>query len=260
MQALTVPLPCSLFLDMVGLPSERTAEFVEWKEDLFKGANSDTRVDAQARINSMLEQAIAQKRESGVTEDLLGYLVNAAVIDDEPVTHADLMAYAFLFFIAGLDTVTSTMTNCFHYIATHPGVQQRLLNDRGLIMDFPEEILRRYSVVNMVRTASRDFEWRGIQVKADDQFVAGSCFANTDAREFADPLTVDLEREDNRHIGFGAGPHRCVGSHLARTELIAVMQEVLPRLPNLRLQPGVELHYSAGGLVGLNALPVEWDV
>ncbi|MBB3860952.1 cytochrome P450 [Novosphingobium hassiacum] len=260
MQALTIPLPCSLFLDMVGLPSERTEEFVQWKDELFQGSNNEIRIGAQQRINAYLEEAIALKRKDGGADDLLGYLVNEGRIDDEPITQADLMAYAFLFFIAGLDTVTATMTNCFHYIATHPGAQDKLLENRSFLIDFPEEILRRYSVVNSVRTATRDFEWRGVQIKAEDQFVAGTAFANVDGKEFPDPLTVDFERENNRHIGFGAGPHRCAGSHLARTELVAVMQEVLPRLPNLRLQPGTDLKYYAGGLIGLTELPVEWDV
>lgn len=259
MDALTIPLPCSLFLDMVGLPSSRTREFVAWKDELFKGGTIEIQMAAQARINGTLEEVLAHKRETKETEDLLGYLVNEALIDGEPIRQADLMAFAFLFFIAGLDTVTSAMTNCFHYIATHPGMQERLLADPSTIPDFIEEILRRYGVVNPTRTATRDFEWRGVAVRKGDQFVAGSCFANVDEAEFPEPLTFNSERESNRHISFGGGPHRCAGSHLARTELIATLQEVLPRLNNLRMHPGVQLDYFAGGLVGLNELPVEWD-
>ena len=259
MEALTVPMPCGLFLEMVGLPTDRIAEFVSWKDELFFGP-TERKIAAQGKINGLLKETIAEKRANPGGEDLMSFLVNDGLIDEAPITHEDLMAYAFLFFIAGLDTVTSLMTSCFRYIADHPGTRDALLADKSLIPDFIEEILRRYGVVNPVRTATRDFEWRVIPVREGEQFVSSTILADLDATEFPDPLKVDFERENNRHIGFGGGPHRCVGSHLARTEIIATIQEVLPRLPNLRTKPGSVLRFYSAGLVGLTTLPVVWDV
>jgi cytochrome P450 len=257
MEALTIPLPCSLFLEMVGLPVSRTFEFVQWKDDLFKGTN-DEKVAAFSRIMALLEETIADKRDNPGEFDLMSFLIHEGRVDDKPISHDDLMSYGFLFFIAGLDTVTSLMTSCFAYIASNPGMQERLLADPSLIPDFTEEMLRRFSVVNSVRTATQDFEWRGVTVRKDEQFLCSSVIANLDPAEFENPMAADPLRKDNRHIGFGGGPHRCAGSHLARTELSATLQEVLPRLPHLRITEGAELSYTPGSLLGLSSLPVSW--
>nr|WP_087575193.1 cytochrome P450 [Sphingomonas sp. CDS-1] len=259
MDALTVPMPCALFLEMVGLPTERTREFVRWKDELFKGT-PEQRAHANERINVLIAQSIEEKRATPGGPDLMSFLIHEARIDGAPVSQDDLMAYGFLFFIAGLDTVTSLMTACFAHLAQNPDKRDELLANRKIIPDFIEEILRRFGVVNMIRTAACDFAWRGIQVRAGDQFVCSSIIADLDRREFPNPMTIDFEREDNRHIGFGGGPHRCAGSHLARTELIAVFEEVLPRLKNLRLKPGTVLEYDAGSLISLKHLPVQWDL
>ncbi|MET0136886.1 MAG: cytochrome P450 [Sphingobium sp.] len=259
MQALTIPMPCGLFLEMVGLPSSRVDEFVTWKDELMLGTPEEM-AGANAKINGLLAQTIADKRINPGENDLMSFLIHDARIDDQPIGQDDLMSYGFLFFIAGLDTVTSLMTSCFRFVAENPDKRDELIADPRLIPDFIEEILRRYGVVNMVRTATRDFEWRGITVKESEQFVCSSVIADLDRREFPNPMTVDFTREENRHVGFGGGPHRCVGSHLARTELIATMQEVLPRLRNLRMKPGADLKYYHGGLIGLSELPVVWDV
>ncbi|MDP3676314.1 MAG: cytochrome P450 [Novosphingobium sp.] len=258
MDALTIPMPCSLFLEMVGLSTDRTREFVGWKDELFKGGDAE-RAAAQAKIVGMLEETIADKRVNPGEFDLMSFLIHEGRVDDKPISQEDLMSYGFLFFIAGLDTVTSLMTSCFAYIAQRPGTQERLLAEPRSIPDFVEEMLRRYSVVNPVRTATQDFNWRGVRVRKDDQFVCSTVIADLDPAEFSDPLKVDVERAENRHLGFGGGPHRCVGSHLARTELMATLQEVLPRLPNLRIKPGAQLTYTPGSLLGLASLPVAWD-
>jgi cytochrome P450 len=259
MDALTIPMPCSLFLEMVGLPTSRTREFVGWKDELFKGSIAE-RAAAQAKIVAVLEETIADKRVNPGEFDLMSFLVQDGRVDDKPISQEDLLSYGFLFFIAGLDTVTSLMTSCFAYIARTPGTQDRLIAEPRLIPDFVEEMLRRYSVVSPVRTATGDFEWRGIRVRKDDQFLCSTVVADLDPAEFNDPLTVNVKRDENRHLGFGGGPHRCVGSHLARTELMATLQEVLPRLPNLRMKPGAHPTYSPGHLLGLTSLPLVWDV
>lgn len=258
MDALTVPMPCALFLEMVGLPVSRTREFVQWKDELFKGT-PEQRANANERINALIAQSIEEKRKAPGGEDLMSFLIHEGRIDGEPISQEDLMAYGFLFFLAGLDTVTSLMTSCFAHLAQNPDKRDELLANPKIIPDFIEEILRRFGVVNMIRTASQDFEWRGISVRKGDQFVCSSIIADLDRREFPAPMTIDFEREDNRHIGFGGGPHRCAGSHLARTELIAAFDEVLPRLKNLRLKPGTTLEYDAASMISLKSLPVQWD-
>lgn len=260
MRAVTIPLPCSIFLDMVGLPNDRLEEFVALKDQLFTSNDPVQMQAATIRIYEICSQCIETLRKTP-GENLLSHLLSpASQVDGRPLTHEELLSIAFMMFIAGLDTVTSAMTSCLAYLVQNPAQRQRLVDDPARIPEAIEEVLRRHSVVNMIRTASCDFEWRGLSIRKGDQFVASSVMANLDEREFPAPMQVNLDREVNRHILFGVGPHRCVGSHLARVELRAVMHELLPRLKNVRLQPGTQLRWTPPPLFGLTSLPVEWDV
>jgi len=259
MRALTIPLPCGIFLEMMGLPTNRTEEFVAWKDDFFYGGTDDKKKAANERIVVTLQEAIDEKRRAPA-DDLLSFLVCEAEVDGRPLDNGELMSFAILFFFAGLDTVTAVMSACFLYFANNPVARDRVVADPTLANAAVEEIIRRYSVVNVVRTATQDFEWAGALIRQGDQFVGSTLMANLDEREFAHAMEVDFEREGNRHLGFGGGPHRCVGSHLARVELRAVLQEALPRLKNLRMQAGASARFHVGALVGLATLPVEWDV
>jgi cytochrome P450 len=258
MQTVTVPMPCSIFMKLIGLPPERLSEFLHYKDQFLFADDPDEKrrgVDSIAREMS----ALAALRRKEPSDDMMTVLVNAEV-DGRPLTEHELLEMGFLLFLAGLDTVTSAMTSCFAYLAQNPTDRQRLIDDPSLIREAIEEILRRYSVVNPVRTATSDFNYRGLQIKAKDQFLISTILANLDDRAFDDPTSVLIERDPNPHLTFGGGPHRCAGSHLARIELRVLLEEALPRLKNLRLQEGAHLHWHAANLVGLSALPLQWDV
>lgn len=258
MKAVTVPMPCSIFMKLLGLPGERLADFLHYKDQfLFADDPAEKKAGIQSIATAIGD--LAEARRAKPENDIMSVLVQAEV-DGRLLNDEELLAMGFLLFLAGLDTVTSGMTNCLAYLAQNPGKRQELIDNPDLIRDAIEEILRRRSIVNMVRTAVCDLEFEGVPIKKGDQFLCSTILANLDERDTPDALTVDFERDPNPHLAFGGGPHRCVGSHLARIEIRVLLEEALPRLTNLRIKAGHHLHWHAANLVGLSELPVQWDV
>jgi cytochrome P450 len=258
MTGLTVPLPCSIFMSLLGLDASLLPNFLKWKDAFFFVDDKERKAQAIGNIAAAVKE-LAHRRRLAPNNDMMSKLVTAQV-DGRPLTEEELLSMGFLLFLAGLDTVTSAMTSCFAYLAQNSTERMRLVNDPKLIPDAVEEMVRRYSVVNLVRTVIEDCEFEGLQLRKGEQFVASTLLANLDDRHTGDGLAVDFTRSPNAHLGFGLGPHRCAGSHLARVELRVVLEEALPRLKNMRIPSGHELHYHSANLVGLSELPLEWDV
>jgi cytochrome P450 len=161
-------------------------------------------------------------------------------------------------FIGGLDTVTSTLGYHFMHLARHPEEQQRLRDDPSLIPGAIEELLRVYNVVTTGRRATRDIEIAGVHIREGDMLALPTSLASRDPSECPHAAKVDLDRESARHSAFGFGPHRCIGSHLARRELTAALTAWTTRLPKFRLKGGAEPRSSGSGVIALESLPLEF--
>jgi len=123
-----------------------------------------------------------------------------------------------------------------------------------------EEFLRLYTVTaREARRAARDVDFRGVQMRAGDRIAVMTGMANRDSSEFEDPLVANFDRPRNRHIAFAVGPHRCLGSHLARHELEVALEEWHAAIPDYRVVPGEQILYSGGNFT-IEHLPLEWDV
>jgi cytochrome P450 len=174
------------------------------------------------------------------------------------MTKEEVLDTAFLMFMAGLDTVTAALSFIFNYLATHDDARRRLVDDPDLIPPAIEELLRFHAFVNPGRYLTKDIEFAGVQMKKGDAVLVSTPLSTRDPAEFADPTTVDFERSPNHHIAFGAGPHRCVGSHLARRELEVALREWLQRIPDFHLAEGAVITSHGGGVMGLERLPLVW--
>ena len=160
--------------------------------------------------------------------------------------------------IAGLDTVTATLDCEMTYLARHPEARQRLVADPAVTAGAVEELLRWESPVQMVvRVIKQDSELAGVSMQAGDHAVVMIGAANLDD-EFPDADRVEFEREANRHLAFGAGPHRCLGSHLARLEQRVALEEWHRRIPDYRIADGVDIHCSPG-IRQAERLPLVWS-
>ena len=170
-----------------------------------------------------------------------------AEVDGERLSHEDVLDIGYLFFLAGLDTVTASLDCMVAHLAQHPEHRDRLVNDREAIPRAIEEMLRWESPVSgVVRIATEPTEVGGCPIPAGQVVTVMLGSANTDERAWSDAHVVDFDRSDNRHIAFGGGIHRCLGSNLARMELRIALEEWHRAVPVYEMAPGVVPVYSEG--------------
>jgi cytochrome P450 len=146
------------------------------------------------------------------------------------------------------------------YLARHPDHRHQLVEDPDVLPHAIEELLRwETPVPGVARVAMQDVEVGGCPISKGERVSPLLGAANTDPAEFPDPELVDFNRNPNRHRAFGGGPHRCLGSHLARMELRVAMREFHRRIPNYQIKPGTELVFTAA-LRSVESLPLVFPV
>jgi cytochrome P450 len=252
----SIPYPSQVFLTLLGLPLDETPRFLAMKDGIIRpdhvtGAarGSETAVAHQKAtaesIYAYFDQVLDQRERVG-RDDILTTFLHVEV-DGQRLTREDILDICFLFFIAGLDTVTASLDCFFAYLARHPEQRRRLSNDPGIIPAAVEELLRWESPVTTVaRVALEDTELGGCPIRAGQHVNVLIGSANTDDAEFGDGDEVRFERDPNRHLAFGGGIHRCLGSHLARHELRVAVREWHQRFPDYSIKPGHTLSYTPG--------------
>jgi cytochrome P450 len=248
------PFPVGIFLDLMGLPADNMSRFLEWEALIMR--DKQTRSAAMQQVSVYLQELITERRRTPA-DDLITFAVQAKV-DNRPLTDSELIGVCVLLFIAGLDTVTSSFAFHFRHLAENPADQDSLRQDPGLIPSAVEELFRAYAVVNTNRYATRDVEFAGVQIKKGDNVTCSTILASRDPREFDNPEKVIFTRSPNPHNAFSFGPHRCLGSHLARREIIVGIEEWLRVIPPFRVKPGAVIAAHGGGVFSLDSLPLTW--
>jgi len=254
--------PTTIFLELMGLPVDELDQFMAWEHDILHldlgtEGGQEKQLAAMMAAVGRFSEIIAERRETP-QDDIISKALHYE-IDGEPVTDADLLSFCLLMFMAGLDTVSVTLGWIFLHLARNDRDREHIVADPGVINSAVEEFLRAYAIVIPARKVMKDIEIQGCPMKAGDMVNIPLVAATRDKKAFPDADRVDITRTPNRHIGFGAGPHRCLGSHLARVELRIALQEWHKRIPNYRVADGADLQES-GGQLGLHSLPLVWDV
>jgi cytochrome P450 len=202
---------------------------------------------------------IDERRARPAGDVISGFL--EAEIDGERLTREEILDICYLFLIAGLDTVSDTLTCMYAFLATHPEHRRAIVDDPTCIPGAVEELLRWESPVpfGVPRIATRDTELPGGHtVKEGTAVMIVYGAANVDSSVCPDALEVRFDREENRHIAFGGGVHRCLGSHLARRELRITLREWHLRIPDYWLAPGHEALEYPPGLRHVKDLTLAW--
>jgi cytochrome P450 len=248
-------IPVRVIAHILGVPADMADTFTGWVRDVLEFADDmDRRVGAIGALIAYFGSEVDRRRATP-GDDLLSYLLHCRV-DGAPVDGDVVLGVAALLLIAGVDTTWSAIGSSLWHLATHPGDRIRLARDPDLMPRAVEEFLRAYAPVTMARVVTTDLDFAGCPMKAGDKVLLNFPAANRDPEIFEDPDTVVLDREINRHVAFGSGIHRCVGSHLARMELRVALEEWLRRLPDFRLADGAEITWAGGQVRGPRVLPV----
>ncbi len=201
--------------------------------------------------------AVVKARRETPTDDLMGVLVHAEV-DGHRLTDNEILHESMLILIGGDETTRHVISGGGYEVLLERDRWEALVTDPSLLKSAVEEMLRWVSPIkNMARTAVEDTELAGQHILAGDKLLLLYPSANRDEAVFKDPFTFDIRRTPNDHLAFGHGSHFCLGSSLARLELQVVFEELIDRLPGLRLVDRSEPpHRPANFVTGFESLPV----
>ena len=260
-----IRFPTEVFLTVIGLPTQDADQLVPWVEDFFLGLNGaeDKQAGMVAALDSIRNyfvDVLASRREHPLDPetDLVSHLL-ASTVDGEPLTDTVLLDMCTVLVLAGLDTTRGQLGYLWQYLAEHPDVRQQIIDDPSLMPSCIEESLRMHSIIIAdARKATHDFDFYGCPVKQGDMVMGLVSAANTDPRHYDDADVFKIDRKGAHHLGFAGGPHRCLGAHLARREMLVAVDEWHQLIPHYRIatdQPLLE----RGGQLALLSLPLVWD-
>jgi cytochrome P450 len=244
---------------LTGLPEEDADLFRDWIYKNFQLAPKDNAVRMQV-LTEMTQyiDVILKDRLVNPKDDLLTTIATAE-IDGKEVDWGIKVGYIRLQIIAGIDTTWSAIGSGIWHFAQHNDEVQRLVavpNDDPLWNTANEEVLRYYAPVTMARKVINDVEIAGCPMRAGEQTLVTFPAANHDPAAFEDAHIFQLDRQDNRHVAFGLGIHRCAGSNLARLEMLVAFQEWLRAFPNYSLDKTKKTTWANGQVRGPRVLPV----
>jgi cytochrome P450 len=265
--------PLEVIMNILGVPKKDFGFMLKLTQEIFAPLDPDTTKFLEtltADQISQLQQAtaaelvsyfdgITQDRLKNPREDLATVIVNSKV-DGEAIPPNAINGYYLIVATAGHDTTSSTTSTAMWALATQPGLLERLQADPSLIPALIDESIRWATPVkNFMRSVSKDVEIRGRKVKAGDWLMLCYASANRDEEVFDKPFDFNIDRTNNKHVGFGYGPHVCLGQHLAKMEIKILLDALIPRLKSVRLAGEPQMAESFF-VNGLKKLPIEFEI
>jgi cytochrome P450 len=222
------------------------------REELGKAAGDELRAH--------LHQRLAEHRAQPPRDDLISQFT-AFEVDGQRLSDDEIVNIMHMFTVAGLDTVTASLSLLLAWLAEHPEHQRTVRADPSLLPTAIEELMRVVTPVPTggLRWAAEDTVVNGVPVAKGSMVFLGWGTANIDPDAFPDPLEVDLARRPNRHLAFAAGTHRCVGAHLARLELKAAIDQLHKRIGEYRIADGHQAEYQLAGVRQCRVLPLTFE-
>jgi cholest-4-en-3-one 26-monooxygenase len=259
-------LPLHVIADLVGVPEEDRRQVFEWTEITFGFDAAVTPAERQEAAMAMYAYAdgMCEARRAEPRDDLMSVLL-AAEVDGEQLTQLQIDLFFLLLQNAGSETTRNLITSGTLALLENPGQMDQLRSDPALLPAAIEELLRYVTpVVQFCRTAVTDTEVGGQPIAAGDRLALFYASANRDERAFTDPDSVDVTRQPNDHVAFGAGgPHYCLGASLARLEARAMFEAILTRFDGLEVDPAVDVdalpRVHSNLIDGFAHLPVRWS-
>jgi cytochrome P450 len=245
-QQVAARLPLKIICGMMGVSDEHYDMVLRDTNIILSGADPEfISADMDEAIIQILGAGqelaalvtnLAARRQQRPADDLISALANAN-IDGEQLTPAELASFFILLVVAGNETTRTAISHSLMLLTDFPGQRRLLLDDfEQRIGGAVEEIVRYVSpVIFMRRTLARDYTMNGHAYREGDKAVLMYWSANRDETVFRNAIAFDITRSPNPHLGFGAaGPHFCLGAHLARREITAMLRELLRRVPDIR--------------------------
>lgn len=255
------PLPIIVISEMLGVPAEDRLQFRTWSNLVVESSGNPDRGNMSESLMAFSRylRTLIEKKRQFPADDLLSQLISAEMQGDT-LSEEELVSMLFLLIIAGHETTVNLISNGILALLEYPEQMDVLKQRPALIKTAIEEFLRYQGPLQIAtqRWAREDIEFGGQLIHRGDAVMVVLSATNRDDEAFIDPDTLDITRQENRHLAFGKGIHYCLGAPLARLEGQIAISELVRRLPNLRLNADPqELVWRPGSLImGLSNLPV----
>ncbi|TQS44711.1 cytochrome P450 [Cryptosporangium phraense] len=260
-----LPLPITVICELLGVPYDDRADFRVWSDAFLSTTrfSMEEVLENVGRMRAYMAGLIAQRR-ADPRDDLISALVAARDEDEDRLSEDELLSLAEGLLVAGHETTASQIPNFVYTLLTHPAQLAALRADLTGVPAAVDELMRYVPLgagAGIARYAREDVELSGVTVRAGEPVVASLPSANRDADVYTDPDTLDLRRREAPHLGFGFGPHHCLGAALARMELQVTLGTLLSRLPGLRFaETGDDVRWKEGlATRGPEKLLLTWD-
>jgi len=255
-QRYTQHIPVRVIAEMLGLPQEDGDKFRGFIYRILEAPGADHDIQYEETLDFYLREKVEERQlHPDVHGDLIDFLMNAEM-GGEKLSGDHIGGTIALLLIAGIDTTWSSIGASLWHLAQHPEDRKRLVEDPDVLPFAVEEFLRMYAPVTMARIVASDVEVGGVCMREGDWTLLPFPAANRDPGAFdrADEFVIDRER--NRHVAFGLGIHRCLGSNLARMELTVAIDEWMKRFPDFELADPETVRWSTGQVRGPHELPL----
>ncbi|MGE3329259.1 MAG: cytochrome P450, partial [Acidimicrobiia bacterium] len=251
-------LPAIVTLEMLDWESDRWRDWVGWVHGFIHDSTHDPEkgmASIQALYANINEQI--ERRRNNLGTDLFSDMMRHEV-RGRTLTDRELRDFAILVLLGGMDTTAGTTGNSILLIDKDPALRQQLIDEIDHMPKAIEEFLRIAGPGGgLYRRLTEDAEFHGQSMKKDEIVLMMYWAANRDPKMFPDPEKIDIHRTNNRHMTFGMGPHRCLGSHHARIMLSTMFTDIFTRLPDFKVQwDGVERFEDCGSVYAVRYLPV----
>ena len=251
-------LPNAIVISLLGLPSDALPQFLAWEDELIHGETPEACFAAGQAVIDYLKRHIAEQQVRPQASTDVMQAILSGRMGLRPFTDAEILGFVYLLFVAGLDTVTSTLGWIMRHLAGDQALQTRLRERPHEIPAAIEEFTRAFGVSAPSRRVAHDMVFHGVPMKAGEAVLLPTYLAGRDPRAWHDPHTIDIDRRP-RHITFGTGPHVCLGVHLAKREMKVMLEAFLGRMNNIRRPSGGRYEYHTSNTIGVDVLDLEWD-
>ena len=268
-EAIAQKHPLRVLATILGIDQEQEERLLVITQELFGGEDPELQRQGEDGLEArkelgmefyMLFDEIIKDRRTCPRDDLASMLANAELSEGCPLGQLETLGYYLIVFTAGHDTTRNALSGAISAFLDHPDQFERLRKDPTLSKSAVDEIVRWTTPVNyMKRQAVTDYELRGQQIKAGEELALFYCSANRDEDVFENPFTFDIGRSPNRHLGFGWAEHYCLGAHLAKASMKALVEEMIERVDWMETA-GERTYISSNFVVGLKTLPVKYKL
>ena len=255
-------LPLQVIAELMGVPLEDRHKMFDWSNRMVGSEDPEYEVSQehvqQAQIEMfMYAQALADRKRAEPADDIISKLLSAD-IDGDQLSEMDFNLFFMLLAVAGNETTRNTISHGMNAFIEHPDQYRKLVEDRSLMGNAVEEVLRWASpVMYFRRNVTEDLDYKGHQLKEGQKVTIWYVSANRDEDVFEDPFRFDITRKDvGEHVAFGGGgPHHCLGANLARMEIRVLFEELTRRVPNVEAV-GAPSILRSNFIGGIKHLPV----